>query len=186
MKITQDFIEAGASTTGAWNYAQLRILGVETPPKAGWRQRIEGMEISQAEADRFLSLNGKTKSVQNKERQAAHIPPLLAKPIPSERTRVGFFWIGEDKKSFLGKTIVDIPSGSTIELRRDADGIYNLTVESKPVVESAAVAAKKPKSINAHKFPPPDDGEFIDDGLGIPFTPGKFFKHGDGTVEWIK
>lgn len=47
--------------------------------------------------------------------------------------------------------------------------------------------SKKDSAAFAKKFaPPPDDGEFIDDGLGIPFTPGKFFKHGDGTVEWIK
>ena len=196
MKITQDFIEAGASDAGGWNWEQFRILGVGTPPKAGWRERIEGTEISRSEANAFLALRGKGKSsksdgsltttLSSKQAKLARRQVSVSEAV-IEKVEAALLWLGPDKKSFVGKVLKDVPVGSQLEIRREGDvyvltaTINNASIQPKP----EPVAKPHPKSIGA-KFPPPDDGEFIDDGLGIPFTPGKFFKHGDGTVEWIK
>ena len=196
MKITQDFIEAGASDAGGWNWEQFRILGLETPPRAGWRTRIEGTEISREEANKFLALRGKGKSsrpdgsltstLSSKQAKLARRQVSVSEAV-IEKVEAALLWLGPDKKSFVGKVLNDVPAGSHLEIRRDGD-VYVLTA----TINNAAVPSKTepkpaphPKSVST-KFPPPEESPAHDDGLGIPFTPGKFFKHCDGTVEWIK
>jgi hypothetical protein len=193
MKITQDFIEAGASDAGGWNWEQFRILGVETPPRAGWRTRIEGTEISRTEANEFLALRGKGKSskadgslpttLSSKQAKLAKRQVSVSEAV-IEKVEAALLWIGPDKKSFVGKALKDIPVGSQLEIRREGD-VYVLTA----TINNAASPPKPeptphPKSIAA-KFPPPDKSEVYDDGLGCPFTPGKFFHHNDGRIEQV-
>lgn len=71
MKITDEFIKQGMSGNGGWNKPQLESLGVSWPPKAGWKRRLVGKEISQEQADNFLRLRNRKSSnpsipVQNK------------------------------------------------------------------------------------------------------------------------
>ena len=60
--ITNEFIESGrtptAGQTSAWNYRQLRLLGVKLPPKKGWKWEIIGTKISKEAAAAFLALRG--------------------------------------------------------------------------------------------------------------------------------
>lgn len=67
-EITNDFIVAGMSGNGGFNYAQLKLLGVETPPKTGWKERIIGTKIPRETARKYLAMKGKTKSVVRKEK----------------------------------------------------------------------------------------------------------------------
>lgn len=58
MRITRELLEQGQSKAGGWSREQLRLLGVNWPPKRGWPAKIVGSEITDAEAARFLELNG--------------------------------------------------------------------------------------------------------------------------------
>lgn len=56
VRVTAEFIHSGKVGPGGWCAAQLKLLGVAWPPKAGW---IEGLasrnvEISEAAAELFL------------------------------------------------------------------------------------------------------------------------------------
>lgn len=62
MLITHEFIERGMSELGGWNREQLKLLKVPWPPRKGWKRRIQGTEISEAEAEIFLKLRGYTKA----------------------------------------------------------------------------------------------------------------------------
>lgn len=64
--ITQKLIESGASRFGGWSHAQLRLLGVEVPPRKGWRRRIDGQPIAPADARRFLALRDAHLSAANR------------------------------------------------------------------------------------------------------------------------
>lgn len=67
-EITDDFIVAGMSGNGGFNYDQLRLLGVETPPKSGWKNRIIGKMIPKSVAQKYLDMKGKSKKVVQKEK----------------------------------------------------------------------------------------------------------------------
>ena len=58
VKITTEIIELGQSNEGGWNQAQLQVVGVDWPPIKGWKDRLNGMEFTQAELDQFLALRG--------------------------------------------------------------------------------------------------------------------------------
>lgn len=61
MVVSEELILAGMSGGGGWNRAQLKLLGVSWPPRAGWKERSIGREISEADAQTFLTLKGKTR-----------------------------------------------------------------------------------------------------------------------------
>ena len=56
MIITDEFIENGRSSLGAWGAKQVRTLGVEWPLKKGWKERLIGKTVTDAAAQRFLDL----------------------------------------------------------------------------------------------------------------------------------
>lgn len=194
MIITREFIESG-SIDGSWNYNQFKILGLSTPPRAGWIDRLEGTEISSNEARQFISVRRKTNcdydvngvrvtfTEKASERlakkaitkQVALNATGLVNPV-FKKIKVGEFTLGKDKKSFVGTLWNDAPKGASIEIRREGD-VYVMTATVKH-------ETPHPKSIAA-KFPPPDKSEVYDDGLGCPFTPGKFFHHNDGRIEQV-
>ena len=58
--ITNTLIEAGMSSRGGWNEAQMNILGLSLQGiKKGWKLAVEGNEISQANYEKFLALKDK-------------------------------------------------------------------------------------------------------------------------------
>lgn len=62
MKLTREFIDQGKSARGGWNRKQLALLGIPWPPPRGWPKKLEGKELSDEDAAKFLELTGKTKA----------------------------------------------------------------------------------------------------------------------------
>jgi hypothetical protein len=60
VKITEDFLAKIASQKGGWNSPQLALLGVDWPPKKGWKQNVLGLEISEETASQLESLREST------------------------------------------------------------------------------------------------------------------------------
>ena len=54
--VTGDFLDAGKSSAGAFNMAQLYCLGETWPPKKGWYSRVLDSVIPRALADEFYML----------------------------------------------------------------------------------------------------------------------------------
>ena len=52
-RVTQEWIEKFNSKDGAWTLDQLEQIGVSWPPLKGWKQRVEGMLISEERRARF-------------------------------------------------------------------------------------------------------------------------------------
>ena len=60
MLLTEQILEEGKSSKGAWNKKQLLALGVEVDKefrlKKGWKTQIIGSQISEQQIKRFLDL----------------------------------------------------------------------------------------------------------------------------------
>ncbi|MGC2766605.1 MAG: hypothetical protein WB607_13960 [Candidatus Acidiferrum sp.] len=56
--ITKELILAGRSSAGGWTREQLRLLGVDWPPRKKWQREIIGRTISKADAEEFVGLRG--------------------------------------------------------------------------------------------------------------------------------
>lgn len=56
VRVTAEFIHSGRVGPGGWCAAQLRLLGVKWPPKAGWIDALasRNIEISEAAAGLFV------------------------------------------------------------------------------------------------------------------------------------
>jgi hypothetical protein len=66
IRLTNDLISAGFSDAGGVTRQQLALLGVEYPPKSGWKTRLIGTEISQESYDFFIKLRNSSKKMQQK------------------------------------------------------------------------------------------------------------------------
>jgi hypothetical protein len=60
MKLTHEKLMAGLNC-GAINALQLAVLGMQWPPKSGWRRRLVGTEISEDTYQAFLALRKQKK-----------------------------------------------------------------------------------------------------------------------------
>ena len=54
--ITTKLIYDGRSANGGWSKSQLKILGIDWPPKQGWIEEVEGLQITLEKAAKFISL----------------------------------------------------------------------------------------------------------------------------------
>lgn len=54
VRLTREFIHAAKSDAGGWNRKQLKVVGIDWPPRKGWIQRLEGVEISEEQARKFV------------------------------------------------------------------------------------------------------------------------------------
>jgi predicted GIY-YIG superfamily endonuclease len=70
MIITNDLLAAGLSAKGSLSRKQCELLGVEWPLRQGWKSALIGKEISDENAQAFVSLAGKHLD-EKAERQAA-------------------------------------------------------------------------------------------------------------------
>lgn len=57
--ITESLLNAGKSINGSWSQEQLQWLGVPWPLASGWRRRLIGTEVTQANYEEFLGLKNK-------------------------------------------------------------------------------------------------------------------------------
>lgn len=51
--VTAAWIHDNSTPAGAWRARQLRLLGVEWPPAAGWIERVSGMSIAVSSRQQF-------------------------------------------------------------------------------------------------------------------------------------
>lgn len=53
MKITSEWLHAQATAGCGWTKKQLAVLGVPSPPRAGWLKALVGREISEEAREQF-------------------------------------------------------------------------------------------------------------------------------------
>ena len=90
MKITYEFLMAGATPCGpwkgkiggAWNSDQLALTGISWPPSRRWIGTVIGHEISDKDAALLLSLRG-----LKKKECRAKLPELLDRALSDLRER---------------------------------------------------------------------------------------------------
>ncbi len=63
--MTNEVIEESKSSAGGWTKAQLAVVGLEWPPKNGWKLLLIGKDYPQATLDRFKEL--RTCRVKNRK-----------------------------------------------------------------------------------------------------------------------
>ena len=78
VRLTKELIEAGMSQNGGWNNAQLKLLGLRIPLKHGWKEKLVGDIVSEANYQKFLDLkddhlrpDGKRMTILAKKIEAA-------------------------------------------------------------------------------------------------------------------
>ncbi len=84
--ITNDLIESGKTGSGGWNAKQLKLLGLEWPPRQGWKSEIIGTKISTAAADQFVALRGFRSTKQRKRSREKN--PVENSTLPSPAARL--------------------------------------------------------------------------------------------------
>ncbi len=62
MKITAEFLAAGARPAAAYTKRQLALLGVDWPPVKGWKERVIGQEIPDEASEEFIRLGKEEKA----------------------------------------------------------------------------------------------------------------------------
>ena len=93
MKITREFLEIHKSTRGSWNSSQLAVVGIEWPPKKGWRARLEGKEITDEQARLFIEYGQrrptgkKRKEIRQQARRTKELYRSIGRRAKSELER---------------------------------------------------------------------------------------------------
>lgn len=54
--VTEQWLTAHSNKGAAWTSGQLRVLGVEWPPKRGWTRRVVGTSITKEQRAAFEQL----------------------------------------------------------------------------------------------------------------------------------
>ncbi len=91
-KITREFMEEGLSKQGGWNRKQIEILGVERPPRKGWRREVEGKDISDEVWNEFLSLKNVHLSARPKTSDNLPPPGFVLVPIKPSLAMLDAGW----------------------------------------------------------------------------------------------
>jgi hypothetical protein len=55
--ITKEIIEKAKSINGGWSASQLKVIGVEWPPKKGWKEKVirEMVVVNDEQLKQFLN-----------------------------------------------------------------------------------------------------------------------------------
>lgn len=61
MIITENLLVQGCSGHGGWNARQFKLLGINWPPKEGWKNKVIGNYIEDSLAEEFIKLKGMSK-----------------------------------------------------------------------------------------------------------------------------
>ncbi len=59
IKLSNKLIEKGKSINGGYSKHQLELLGIDWPPKKGWKKQIIGKQIQKNILDKFIELKDK-------------------------------------------------------------------------------------------------------------------------------
>lgn len=82
VKITYDYLDKHKTAKGAWTKKQIESLGVNWPPRSGWKQEIVGEFLTQEQARSFEA--GKTQHVELKPMKYKKIKKSLESLKPSQ------------------------------------------------------------------------------------------------------
>jgi hypothetical protein len=66
MVVTIEWIEANRTVRGAWTKAQLAAIGVDWPPKKGWKHRAVGRSVTAEQQKVFEAWRGPYREVRTK------------------------------------------------------------------------------------------------------------------------
>lgn len=55
VRITEAFLRAGQSGRDGWTKRKLALLGVNWPPRKGWKRLVIGQDIPESVAEEFLA-----------------------------------------------------------------------------------------------------------------------------------
>lgn len=87
MIVTKDLLAAGLSAKGGFSRKQCELLGVEWPLRQGWKDALIGKEVSDENAQAFVSLAGRHLD-EKAERQAAVVERSVRK-VECEPSKAG-------------------------------------------------------------------------------------------------
>lgn len=94
MIFTQDILEKGKSSNGAWSARQLRLLGLDfNALETGWAKRLIGTDIPQSVIEAFLSLKDahlKGQPLPKKKKSKKKSSSKTLKRLSRERNRKGY------------------------------------------------------------------------------------------------
>lgn len=77
MIVTKDWLERHATAGMGWTYKQLKAIGVETPPRSGWKDRVVGLQITDEQAKKFVESRKKPRKA--KQVVKSDRPPRVGK-----------------------------------------------------------------------------------------------------------
>lgn len=75
VELTSDIFDRAVSSNGGFSHAQLALLGVDGPPKKGWKRRLLGTFASREVVAEFIAL--KDKHLLRSRRKSAQKRPLF-------------------------------------------------------------------------------------------------------------
>ena len=74
MTLTHENIHAAETPNGSFNWRQLKLLGVATPPRRGWLRALIGTEIPDATYAELVAL----RTAMHREKQSPLFPDTVA------------------------------------------------------------------------------------------------------------
>ena len=77
MTLTHENIHAAETPNGSFNWRQLKILGVATPPRRGWLRALIGTEIPDATYAELVAL----RTAMHREKQQPLFPDTVAPTV---------------------------------------------------------------------------------------------------------
>lgn len=84
--ITLKYLDEHRTERGSWTYMQMAALGVKCPQPPGWRQALEGVEISDDQARAFEAAKFvfSAKTIRKQNARKAELLTLMGKEVPPE------------------------------------------------------------------------------------------------------
>lgn len=106
VEVTEQLIEDGMTGSGGFKYSQLHLLGVETPPKSGWKEKVLGTKIPKENAEKYLALKGHMRKAEQRTVLETGAKPNLIE-ITEEEKNIILYCIEEVYRNDLeqGKEI---------------------------------------------------------------------------------
>lgn len=90
VEVTEQLIEAGKTGGGGFKHWQLQLLGVELPPKSGWKERVIGTKIPKENAEKYLALKGRMRKAEQREVLKTGEKPFVIEITEEEKNIIRF------------------------------------------------------------------------------------------------
>ena len=87
MILTNEILEQGKSSNGAWSAKQLNLLGESYPLRQGWKSRILGQDVPVETIEEFLALKDAHLTELPMSRVVEKANKFLFNPAPTAKVR---------------------------------------------------------------------------------------------------